>query len=150
MRLSNKVISLFIFASILPFAQCAPKKDQNSEADPSGMIGQYSTKWLMFFKRDVRHYVYFTGSDSKVGDFQCWYEAISKPSSSKRDPTFKREESKLLNSNFLHIPTLQNLVGAEIQLLNKSGDSNSLEKAKLLKKGLTSHDTTSRAGGLNS
>ncbi len=130
-------LSTILLPALLLTTQCKPKAPENNEADPSGMIGQYSTKWLMFFKRDVRHYVYFAGSDSKVGDFQCWYEAISKPSSSKRDPTFKREESKLLNSNFLNIPTLQNLVNTEIQLLNKVGDFDSLEKVKLLKKGLT-------------
>ncbi len=131
------LLSTVLLPALLLTTQCKPRAPENNEADPSGMIGQYSTKWLMFFKRDVRHYVYFAGSDSKVGDFQCWYEAISKPSSSKRDPTFTRNESKLLNSNFLHIPTLQNLVNAKIQLLNKAGDFDSLEKVKLLKKGLT-------------
>ena len=132
----RSLLSTVLLPALLLTTQCKPKAPENNEADPSGMIGNYSTKWLLFFKRDVRHYVFFAGSDSKVGDYQCWYEAISKPSSSKRDPSFMRAESKLLYPKFLHIPTAQKLVEIEKETLKKSGDPDAARKINLLEHGI--------------
>jgi hypothetical protein len=136
MRLSKKAISLFIFASILPFAQCAPKKDQNNDSDQTGMGARYQAKWFWFIPRNVTHYVFFAGRDSKVGDYQCWYEAISKPLENRRPPDFMQAESKPLHSHFLHIPTLNKVVELEKKALLSSGDSNSKDLITLLEAGM--------------
>jgi hypothetical protein len=129
-------LSTVLLPALLLTTQCKPKAPENNEADASGMIGNYKTKWLRFFQRDVRHYVFFAGSDSKVGDFQCWYEAISNRSSSKRDPVFMRAESKLLYPKFLHIPTAQKLVENEKEILKNSGDPDATRKISLLDHGI--------------
>jgi hypothetical protein len=94
--------------------QCKPKESDKDDSDTATMRATYKKRWLWIFENDVRHYVFFVGAEKKVGDNQCWYEAISKPGDSRRQPEMLDAMSKSFASGYINVPSAKVLVEKEI------------------------------------